>query len=824
MKRFGSSILGACLALAWAGLAPQALAAESMEEMVVTATKRDQTVADVPFSINAMSEEDIQRLGINNIEELANNVAGLSIQNLGPGQSQVSVRGLSAGQIIRDQPGVKEQVGIYLDESPVSLSLFTPDFDLYDLNRVEVLRGPQGTLFGAGSVGGTIRYITSQPILDETSGSIEVDANSVADGEAAGHVKGAFNVPVGENAAMRLVGYSTEFAGYVDAYGRDAEGKLTKTEDVNSGSRRGGRIAVKWQPEDYFTVTPRLVFQKLETDGFNRQEPFNVFANEHLDEPVALDHREQYLLVDESFTDESFLFDVVLEVNFDIFDFTSITSILDREILVSRDASALTGSVSIDTFQMQVFNTKKTVYEGNGTLTLAEDRYGLPSNLRDTTEIRQFTQELRISSNTDSAIQWVAGVFMSETDREYAQRLPTPGYDQLTIDGTATRGGGDMGPDAGGGPINPEELRNGFADLDSPYNADVPYELSQLAAFAEISRDFDDRLNVTAGWRWYRFEEDRTFKSGGMFSNRSDERDKTDSTGISPRIIASLRMSDALTWNAQASKGFRLGGVNDPLNETLCKDSDIDNFGGFQSYEDETSWNYETGFKANWSRASLNMAFFRTDIRDLQVTLDAGTCSSRISFNVADAHSVGFEFELTAEPREGLSIGLAGSLLESEFDSDVMDSDGNILAGIEDGNRLASVPKFQLAASLNYIWPVRVFGGADAYIAASIQHISDRLTQPSDQVNDGVYNSGLAYGGATGMENTILDLELNSYTIANLRFGYLTSSWETAIYVNNATDEMAFLSFDRERDGRARLGFRTNQPRTVGLLFRKYFQ
>jgi outer membrane receptor protein involved in Fe transport len=139
--------------------------------IIVTATKRDQTIQDVPFSINAQTAEDIQKSGSANLEDVARNVAGLNVQNLGPGQSQVSIRGVSAGQVIRDQPGVKEQVGVYLDESVISLSLFTPDIDLFDLNRVETLRGPQGTLFGAGSVGGTIRYITNQPRLGVTEGA-----------------------------------------------------------------------------------------------------------------------------------------------------------------------------------------------------------------------------------------------------------------------------------------------------------------------------------------------------------------------------------------------------------------------------------------------------------------------------------------------------------------------------------------------------------------------------------------------------------------------------------------------------------------------------
>ena len=146
--------------------------------IIVTATKRASTVQDVPFSINAQTQEDIQRANASTIEDISRNVAGLAVQNLGPGQSQVSIRGVSAGQIVRDQPGVKEQVGVYLDESVISLSLFTPDFDLFDLNRVETLRGPQGTLFGSGSVGGTLRYITNQPKLGATEGLVEANVNT----------------------------------------------------------------------------------------------------------------------------------------------------------------------------------------------------------------------------------------------------------------------------------------------------------------------------------------------------------------------------------------------------------------------------------------------------------------------------------------------------------------------------------------------------------------------------------------------------------------------------------------------------------------------
>src|SRR3954452_4236661 len=175
------------------------------EEMVVTARKREETVEEVPMSVAAPTESELRDRGAQTIEDIAANVAGLSVQNLGPGQSQVAMRGVSSGQIVRDQPGVKEQVGVYLDESVISLSLFTPDIDLFDLNRVEVLRGPQGTLFGSGSESGTLRYITNAPKLGISETIAELTASTVSGGGVGGNVKFAVNSPLGTTSATRLV-------------------------------------------------------------------------------------------------------------------------------------------------------------------------------------------------------------------------------------------------------------------------------------------------------------------------------------------------------------------------------------------------------------------------------------------------------------------------------------------------------------------------------------------------------------------------------------------------------------------------------------------
>ena len=792
VKKTTHALVALPAALVAIGFVGSAHAQAIIEEITVTATKREASLQDVPFSINAQTAADISRAGATDLESLARNVAGLTVQNLGPGQSQVAIRGVSAGQIVRDQPGVKEQVGVYLDESVISLSLFTPDFDLYDLNRVETLRGPQGTLFGSGSVGGTIRYITNAPNLDTFEGNVELDLNSMTDGEVGGHIKGMVNIPLAEGrSALRLVGYTTEYGGFIDALGENG----TRAKDVNSGTRTGARAALTCDVTDTLSIKPRIVYQEIETDGFNRQEVFNMYANPYTTTrpAIQLGKREQYLLRGEEFKDETLLIDLVVEANLGSVDLTVVGSQTDRDILVSRDASALTGSVSVD-----------LGYPDAGVL--------LPSNLRDTTDLKQTTFEARLSSNYDGALQWLVGAFTSDTDRKYKQRLPTPGYAAVT---DATLGAGTSAA-----------VANGFPNLDSPFNSDLPYDIQQSALFGEVTYDVSDTLHVTAGGRFYDFEETRTISSGGLFANGdSGVVDTTKSDGFTPRILASWNLNDDVTLNAQASQGFRLGGVNDPLNTGLCSAADLAIFGSFQDYNDEKMWNYEAGVKSSFGNGvTFNAAAFYSDIKDLQVTLDAGSCSSRISFNVPDAHTAGVEFEVSAQPSESLYLSLAGSLLTSEFDSTVRDANGDILGGVEKGNRLASVPEFQFAATASYYFPVALFGSTDGFVTMSVSHVGDRITQPGDQApGAGIFQSGLPFGGATGNEITSLDLLLEPYTIVNLRAGIERDDWSAIAYIHNVGDENADLSFDRERGGRARLGYRTNTPRTIGVTFKKSF-
>jgi iron complex outermembrane receptor protein len=774
------------------------LEAQLSEEVTVTAMLREQNVSDVPFSIAAPTEEVLRARNIENLEGLAANVAGFTVQNLGPGQSQVAMRGVSSGQIVRDQPGVKEQVGAYLDDSVISLSLFTPDLDLFDVGRVEVLRGPQGTLFGSGSESGTVRYITNQPVLGVTKWFGELGAYTIHEGNQGGDAKLGFNTPLGDKAALRVVGYYNRMGGYIDA----VQPNLSVKEDVNTGYRAGGRAAIRFAPSDRLSITPRFVYQKVKMDGWNRIDTYNILANEFTTTrpKVVLGDRKQFTQLDETFTDKFALGDLNINYNFGSAALTSITSYTNRDVLVIRDATALTASIT------------------GGSIGLGERVYTLDAPLYDATKAKVWTEELRLSGGKNR-VRWVAGGFYSHTDRDYGQNLPVLGFEQLT--GIPTAG-----------------LR---APKDSLFFSDLGYKLDQLALFGEATVSLGDELSLTGGLRYYHFDEDKEQIFDGIFGNDDNgtklvsQPGTTKANGVAPRVILSYKVSDKASLNAQASRGFRLGGINDPLNVPLCTPQDLVTFGGKETWKDETAWNYEVGAKSRilGNRGSFNVAAFYMDIRDLQATVTAGSCSSRVVFNVPKARSQGFEVELEAAPNRNFDFAVSGTYndpqLRSTLTSTAPGGAVSIVSGIEKGRRLPTVPKVQLAAAATYQWQLRP--GSLAYLTGIYQHVGSRFTQVGDDVlafPETLPPGSLAlppFGATTpGFPYTAsifrYETEMPAYDIVNARVGLRREKWDLALYANNLTDERALLSLDRERGTRARIGYLTNQPRTFGVTLR----
>jgi iron complex outermembrane receptor protein len=764
------------------------------EEVTVTAMLREQSLSDVPFSIAAPTEGELRARGADDIQGVAANVAGFTVQNLGPGQSQVAMRGVSAGQIVRDQPGVKEQVGAYLDDSIISLSLFTPDLDLFDVGRVEVLRGPQGTLFGAGSLSGTVRYISNQPELGVRKYFGEFGGSSVSGGSFGGNAKFGFNAPLGDKAALRVAGYYTHLAGYIDAVQPD----LSVNEDVNDGNRTGVRAAVKIAPSEKLSLTPRIVYQKVEMDGWNRVDAFNILGNPYTTSrpAVTLGEREQFTQIEEPFSDEFLLADLNLKYDFGGAQLTSITSYTHRDVLVVRDAGALTSSIT------------------GGSIGLPPAVYTLDAPLDDATTAKVWTQEVRLSGARNQ-VQWVLGGFYSDTRRDYGQSLLVSGFERLT--GIPTTG-----------------LR---APRDTLFFSDLGYDLSQFAAFGEGTYAVNDQLDLTAGLRYYNFSEDKQQIFDGIFAQDNtgtqlvSQPGSTEASGVAPRFIASYKATGNVRVNAQVSRGFRLGGINDPLNVPLCSAQDLVTFGGKETWEDEKAWNYEVGMKSKvmGGRGSFGVALFNMDISDLQATVTAGSCSSRVIFNVPKARSRGVEVEFSGAPNDSFDFSVSGTFNSSQLSSSLTSTDasGNvsIVSAIQDGNRLPTVPEAQVAAAATYHWPVAQGLG---YVTGTFQYTGSRFTQIGDQdpafgtVDLNSFGAN-TIGRPLNASTFTFDPELPSYTIVNLRVGLLRGRWDVSVFGNNLFDERALLSLDQERGTRARVGFLTNQPRTIGLTARVNF-
>ncbi len=760
------------------------------EQVSVTAMKREEAILNVPFSVAAPTEEMLRSRGVVDMEGLAANVGGFTVQNLGPGQSQVAMRGVSAGQIVRDQPGVKEQVGVYLDESTISMSLFTPDIDLFDTSRVEVLRGPQGTLFGSGSLSGTVRYITNQPEMNVRKGFVELGGNVIGGGSAGGSAKLGFNVPVGEKASLRVASYYNRIAGYIDA----VQPSLSVEEDVNDGFRTGVRAAIRVDPNERLSITPRIVYQRVKMDGWNRIDAFNILANPFTTTrpAVTLGEREQFTQLQEDFTDDFVLGDLNLSYRFGTVALTSITSYIFRDVSVVRDATALTASIT------------------GGSIGLPERAYSLDAALIDTTEATSWTQEIRFAG-TNARFPWVAGAFFSRGDRDYAQDLPVHGFQDVS--GIPTAG-----------------LR---APKDSLFWSDLAYTLNQFALFGEGTFAVTPQFSLTGGLRYYHFSEDKEQIFDGIFGNDNNgvslvsQPGSTDANGVAPRIIASYKVTEDANLNAQVSRGFRLGGINDPLNVPLCTPADLVTFGGRETWKDETAWNYEVGYKSRVlnGNGSFNVSAFYMDIRDLQATVTAGSCSSRVVFNVPKARSVGTEVEFEIAPTRNFDFAFSASFNDAELRSTLTSTDPSgavsVVSGIEEGRRLPTVPKVQVAAAATYQFEVRP--GSMAYLTGTYQHIGSRFTQVGDEELGRL--DLLSFGRNTlGAPLTAsvfsYDPELPAYDILNLRVGLRRQGWDVSAYVNNVTDERALLSFDRERGTRARIGYLTNQPRTFGVTTR----
>ncbi len=347
-----------------------------------------------------------------------------------------------------------------------------------------------------------------------------------------------------------------------------------------------------------------------------------------------------------------------------------------------------------------------------------------------------------------------------------------------------------------------------------------------------------DQLGVTLGLRYYGFQESRTQSFGGLFGCCSTSSGSVNSNGFSPRAIATYKLTSDMLLDAQVSRGFRLGGINDPLNIPLCTATDIQVFGGHPTWRDEKAWNYEVGAKTQFldRKVTFNASAFWTEIYNLQATTTAGQCSSRIVFNVPTAHSTGLEAELFARPTANWDFGLSATWVNAVLTSTVTTKDtaGNtiVVGGLQDGNRLPTAPKLQAVASIGYTQPLQ--SGRDLFGVFTVQYVGSSFSQFEQEqpgfgqiCTPGVCSGAAArliqFGGPLTTNRITFNPQLPSYTLGNMRLGLRSDRWEVAGFINNIWDKTARLALDYERGRSARVAYLTNAARLFGVTARYSF-
>jgi iron complex outermembrane receptor protein len=333
--------------------------------------------------------------------------------------------------------------------------------------------------------------------------------------------------------------------------------------------------------------------------------------------------------------------------------------------------------------------------------------------------------------------------------------------------------------------------------------------------------------------RYYHYKENRVLNFNGVFAADTPPGGvpgEVDAHGVSPRGILSFKFDEDTQFNAQVSKGFRLGGINDPINLPLCTPADRVEFGGYSNWKDETSKNYEIGGKFRFLErtVTLNVSAFYTDIQNLQATVTAGQCSSRIIINVP-AQSHGIEAELFAHPNSTWDFGLSATWVDARLRGTVTSTSPTgvvtTVGGLVNGNRLPTAPQVQAVGSVGYTLPLQ--NQRDFFSVFTVQYVGSSYSQFENEEPGFGQIGGTAsdlnaarlitYGGVPSSTVISFDARLPAYSLGNLRAGVRTDRWEVAGYLNNLWDKNAHLALDYERGRSARVGYLTNQPRTIGV-------
>ncbi|MBI80885.1 MAG: TonB-dependent receptor [Gammaproteobacteria bacterium] len=811
-----------------------------VEEVVVTARKKAESLQDVPLSVSALRESSLEEKGINVFEDYLLQLPSVTAGGAGPGTSTIYIRGLASttpNLTTAGVAGLAPNVSFYLDEQPLAQPGRNLDVYAADMARIEVLSGPQGTLFGASSQAGVVRMITNKPVIGETSGNVEVESRFMPEGDMGGKVELVGNAPLGESTAARIVAYRDKKGGYIDQVagtldvsqsarfraagtvrqnglpvnssrggfqaGADLSGATLNNanaivkDDANELIYQGFRASVAHEINESWDALATVAQQTIESDGV-------FFVDPNLND-----------LEIQRYTDDT------IEDEFDNMSLTLEGSIGDLEVVYAGAYTDRTTDQMVDYTDYLFVGQYLPYYICDYYVTYTKfapgnvptGTCGAPNLLVDsTTKTEVTTHEFRLNADINDNTALTAGVFVSDTELTELNLFNYPSSVNNDITYAANYALTDTSVSGSINNASPGWYSAGPFSEPVIFFNDIKRTDEQRGVFGELSFATSDTTELTVGARWYDIKVDFEGSANSSFyngfgapdtqqfgsnlsaqygpGNANGYPDKAETDGVIGKVTYSWKPSDDTMYYVTWSEGFRPGLLNRPAGRTSPDGS----YSVPPAIDSDEITNYEFGWKnvLKDGRLRFNGSIFMVDVSGLQSTIfDPSIVNLFFSDNAADAEIMGFEGDFIYFTDNGMILSGAFSLLETEITKSLIPT-----ADVVVGSELAFAPGFQGNLSARKEWGMD--GGNTGFW--QLQYVR----------SDKSYSDIMAPNKA----------EQARYSMANFRAGVDSDSWVAEMYIDNLTDERAEISntfvFDRQRIAVVR-------PMTVGLRYRLKF-
>ena len=814
---------------------------DTVEEIVVTARKKSESLQDVPLAVSALRESDLEEKGVNVFEDYLLQLPGVTAGGSGPGQSTIYIRGLASttpNLTTAGVAGLAPNVSFYLDEQPLGQPGRNLDVYAADMARIEVLAGPQGTLFGASSQAGVVRMITNKPVMGESLSSLEVEARFTHGGDEGNKVEYMSNVPLGAKSALRFVAYRDERGGYIDQVagtlnasqsarfraggsvrdnglpvsasragfqaGADLSGVTFNNanaivkDNANSVSYEGFRATVAHEINDNWNALATVANQTIESDGVFFVDP-------------TLDDMEIQRYTDDNIVDEFDNMSLTLEGTIGDLEVVYAGAYTDRVTDQNIDyTDYLFVGQYLPYYICDYYVTYTSFAPGN----VPTGSCGAPNLLVDsTTNTEVTTHEFRVNAPINDTTSITAGVFFSDLELTelnlftYSESVTNdityaPNYALTDISSTGAINNGAAGWFSAGPYSEPVIFFNDIKRTDK-----------QQGVFGEVNMDLSDTVELTVGARWYDIEVDfegsANSSFGNGFGNTDQQRfgsnlsaqyapgnpngypDVAKSDGVIGKATLAWNKSEDVMYYVTWSEGFRPGLLNRPVGSS--------NADGTYTVKPEVKSDEVTNLEFGWKtvlqdgRLRFNGSAFMVDVSGLQSTIfDPSIVNLFFSDNAADADITGVEGDFIYYTNiDGLVVSGAFSSLDTEITKSLVPTDDVVV-----GSDLAFAPGSQANLTVRKEWGMS---------SGKVGHFQLQMSRSAKSFSD-----IMAPNKAVQKSNHFL----------NMRYGMSNDEWNAELYIDNVTDKRAEISntfvFDRSR-------LTVIKPRTLGLRYKRSF-